>query len=45
MEPLWNLLKTIEIRKRVHRARTFFTSFAQVFSQAISKLSLVFLIN
>ncbi len=45
VDPLWNLLKTIEVMKRVHRQAGFFTGFAQGFSQDISQFNIVFSIR
>ena len=42
VDPLWNLLKTDGIRKRVHRQWLFCTGFAQVFSQAKNQLYYLF---
>jgi hypothetical protein len=33
VEPLWNLLKTVDIGERFHREAGLFTSFSQVFAQ------------
>ena len=42
MEPLWNLLKTVEVTERLHRAGTFYTGFAQGFAQGISAFYILF---
>ena len=42
VEPLWNLLKTVGITERLHRAGTFYTGFAQVFAQIISVFYILF---
>jgi hypothetical protein len=45
VEPLWNLLKTVEVTKRLHRADTFCTGFAQAFAQAIFVVYILFSIT
>jgi hypothetical protein len=45
VEPLWNLLKTVEVTKRVHRAGAFCTGFAQAFTQAILGFYILFSTN
>jgi hypothetical protein len=42
VEPLWNLLKTVEVTERLHRAGTFYTGFAQGFAQIISAFYVLF---
>lgn len=42
VDPLWNLLKTIGVMKRVHREAALFTGFAQGFAQDISRFNIVF---
>jgi hypothetical protein len=42
VDPLWNLLKTVGVMKRVHRERGFYTGFTQVYSQDIFQFNLLF---
>lgn len=42
VDPLWNLLKTVEDKERFHRQAIFYTGFAQLFTQPYREFKAVF---
>jgi hypothetical protein len=45
VDPLWNLLKSVEYKRRIHNPARFYTSFTQVFTQPYNTFSIDFSIR